>query len=174
MPKEAPAFLKATDPVCGLVKRVKDNWMSKETRYWNFKWWLMEEEEDPVQEAMTRSLNKARKTYQEYFQDIQDQEVQDVDGQKPFSNHGFGRGFASGRGQPVPSRWFLLGGSRSMVGFGKTTRRKAGPTSKGSCGGKLTLIYYIFPSKDYEKCCFLKRSIAYGIAISRKILKVNN
>ena len=146
MPKEAPAFLKATDPVCGLVKGegVKETWMSKETRYWNFKWWLMEEEDDPVRESMTRSLNKARKTYQEYFQDMK--EFHDVDAQEPASNHGlgfgfdhgFGRGFASGRGQPVPSRWLLLGGSRSMVGCGKTTRRKAGPTSKGSCGGKLT------------------------------------
>ena len=143
MPKEAPAFLKATDPVCGLVKRVKDNWMSKETRYWNFKWWLMEEEEDPVQEAMTRSLNKARKTYQEYFQDIQNQEVQDANAQEPSSNHGFGRGFASGRGQPIPSRWRLLGGSRSMVGSGKMTRR-AGPTSKASFGGKLTWNLYFF------------------------------
>ena len=153
MPKEAPAFLKATDPVCGLVKRVKENWMSKETRYWNFKWWLMEEEDDPVRESMTRSLNKARKIYQEYFaqegKDVGSQEPAskhenpgfEVDSQEPASkheNHGFGRGFASGRGQPVPSRWFLLGGSRSMVGIGKTTRRKAGPTSKVSCGGKLT------------------------------------
>ena len=153
MPKEAPAFLKATDPVCGLVKRVKDNWMSKETRYWNFKWWLLEEEDDPVRESMTRSLNKARKTYQEYFQDMK--ESQDVDVQEPASNHGFGRGFdhgfgrgfASGRGQPVPSRWLLLGGSRSMVGCGKTTRRKAGPTSKKSCDGKLTYLLMLFTEK---------------------------
>ena len=171
MPKEAPAFLKATDPVCGLVKRVKDNWMSKETRYWNFKWWLLEEEDDPVRESMTRSLNKARKTYQEYFQDMK--EGHDVDAQEPASNHGFGRdfdhgfgrgfnhgfgrGFASGRGQPVPSRWLLLGGSRSMVGCGKTTRRKAGPTSKGSCGGKLTylLLFFliIFSNLNTEKYC---------------------
>ena len=141
MPKEALAFLKATDPVCGLVKGegIKETWMRKETRYWNFKWWLMEKEDDPVRESMTRSLNKARKTYQEFFA----QNVQDVDPQEPSSNHGnhgFGRGFAFGRGQPVPSRWFLLGGSRSMVGIGKTTRRKAGPTSKAkrSCDGKLT------------------------------------
>ena len=144
MPKEAPAFLKATDPVCGLVKGegVKETWMRKETRYWNFKWWLMEKEDDPVRESMTRSLNKARKTYQEFFA----QNVQDVDAQEPSSNHGnhgFGRGFASGRGQAVPSRWFLLGGSRSMVGCGKTTRR-TGPTSKGSCGGKLKLIFFFF------------------------------
>ena len=77
MPKEAPAFLKATDPVCGLVKGegIKETWMRKETRYWNFKWWLMEKEDDPVRESMTRSLNKARKTYQEFFA----QNVQDVD-----------------------------------------------------------------------------------------------
>ena len=152
MPKEAPAFLKATDPVCGLVKRVKDNWMSKETRYWNFKWWLMEEEDDPVRESMTRSLTKARKIYQEYFA----QEGKDVGSHEPASkheNHGFGRGFAFGRGQHVPSRWLLLGGSRSMVGCGKTTRRKAGPTSKGSCGGKLTfqLFFLIF---SHQNACF--------------------
>ena len=139
MPKEAPAFLKATDPVCGLVKGANDTdrWMVKETRYWNFKWWLMEEDDDPVRESMTRSLNKAQKIYEEYFA----QEGNDVGSQEPASkpeNHGFGRGFAFGRGQHVPSRWLLLGGSRSMVGCGKTTRRKAGPTSKGSCGGKLT------------------------------------
>ena len=133
MPKEAPAFLKATDPVCGLVKRVKENWMSKETRYWNFKWWLIEKEDDPVRESMTRSLNKARKTYQEFFA----QNVQDVDPQEPSSNHGnhgFGRGFAIGRGQLVPSRWRLLGGGRN----------KAGPKSKAkdSSGGKLTYQIY--------------------------------
>ena len=45
MPKEAPAFLKATDPVCGLVKGegVKETWMCKETRYWHFKWRLLEQ-----------------------------------------------------------------------------------------------------------------------------------
>ena len=148
MPKEAPAFLKATDPVCGLVKGegIKETWMRKETRYWNFKWWLMEKEDDPVRESMTRSLNKARKTYQEFFA----QNVQDVDPQEPSSNHGnhgFGRGFASGRGQAVPSRWFLLGGSRSMVGIGKTTRRKAGPTSKKSCDGKFTYLLMFFTEK---------------------------
>ena len=109
---------------------------AKETPYWNFKMWLLEDEEDEVQAAMTRSLNRARKNYEEDLA----QDVQDVDAQEPTSNHGFGRGFASGRGQPVPSCWLLLGGSRSMVGCGKTTRRKAGPTSKVSCGGKLTYL----------------------------------
>ena len=147
MPKSESAFLKA-NPFSGPEVEDSDRWMAKETRYWNFKWWLMEEEDDPVRESMNRSLNKAQKTYQEFFA----QDVQDVDAQEPSSNHGnhgFGRGFASGRGQAVPSRWFLLGGSRSMVGCGKTTRR-TGPTSKGSCGGKLKLIFFsllYFPVK---------------------------
>ena len=109
----------------------------KETPLWKFKWWLWteEEEDDEIQKAMTRSLNKARITHQEYLE-------QDV--QKPSSNHGFGRGFASGRGQPIPSRWFLLGGSKSMVGSGKTTTRKANPTSKSekSHCGKLKNFFW--------------------------------
>ena len=59
MPKEAPAFLKATDPVCQPIRPVK------ETPYWNFKMWLLEDEDDEVQAAMTRSLNKARKNFEE-------------------------------------------------------------------------------------------------------------
>lgn len=115
----------------------------KETPYWKFKWWLWteEEEDDEIQKAMTRSLNKARKTHQECLA----QDVQDVDAQKPSSNHGFGRGFASGRGQPIPSPWFLLGGSKSMVGSGKTTTRKANPTSKAekSHCGKLKNFFLV-------------------------------
>ena len=113
----------------------------KETPYWALKWWLLEDEDDEVQKAMTRSLNKARKIHEEYLA----QEVQDVDAQEPSSNHGFGRDFASGRGQFVPSLWKLLGGSRSMVGSGKTTRRNnAGPTSKakGYCCGKLIYLFF--------------------------------
>ena len=102
----------------------------------------LEEDDDEIQQAMTRSLNKARKNYlEDLAQDVQG----DIDGMEGGVNgveissfNPFGRGYACGRGQLIPSRWLLLGGSRSMVGFGKTTRRKAGPTSKGSCGGKLT------------------------------------
>ena len=149
MPKEAPAFLKATDPVCGLVQGegVKETWMSKETRYWNFKWWLMDKEDDPVRESMTRSLNKARKNYlEDLAQDVQG----DIDGMEGGVNgveissfNPFGRGYACGRGQLIPSRWLLIGGSRSIVGCGKTTRRIDGPTSKaqGSGAGKLTEFF---------------------------------
>ena len=120
MPKPESAFFKA-NPFGPDIK---------ETPYWAFKWWLLEDEDDEVQKAMTRSLNKARKTHeQDLAQDIQ--EVQGVDAQEPSLNHGFGRGFAIGRGQPVPSRWRLLGGGRS----------KAGPTSK-AYGGKLTYEIY--------------------------------
>ena len=140
MPKAESAFFKA-NPFSG--PEIKETPRRKWSRL-DFCLYL-EEEDNEVQKAMTRSLNKARKTYQEFFA----QDVQDVDAQEPSSNHGnhgFGRGFAFGRGQPVPSRWFLLGGSRSMVGCGKTTRKKAGPTSKKSCDGKLFFLSY-FPVK---------------------------
>ena len=75
-------------------------------------------------------LTAAQRTYDKYF--VSDE-------QKPSNSqdNAFGRGYASGRGQPIPSRWKLLGGSRSMSGSGKTTKKKAGPTSKAeeSCSG---------------------------------------
>ena len=122
----------------------------KETPYWRFKWWLWneEEEDDEIQKAMTRSLNKVRKTHQECL-------AQDVEAQEPSSTHGFGRGFASGRGQPIPSRWFLLGGSKSMVGSGKTTTRKANPTSKA----------------EKSHCGKLKNCFRFTLAIIKRFLR---
>ena len=122
MPKPESAFFKA-NPFSG--PEIKETPFSKWSRL-DFCLYL-EEEDNEVQKAMTRSLNKVRKTHQEDFA----QEVKDVDAQEPSLNHGFGRGFAIGRGQPVPSRWRLLGGGRN----------KAGPTSK-ACGGKLTYEIY--------------------------------
>ena len=122
IPKEPALF--RTNPFVG--KEIKETPFSKWSRL-DFCLYL-EDEDDEVQQAMTRSLNKARKTHQECLA----QDVQDVDAQEPSLNHGFGRGFAIGRGQPVPSRWRLLGGGRN----------KAGPTSK-AFDGKLTYeIYY--------------------------------
>ena len=145
MPKPESAFFKA-NPFSG--PEIKETPYRKWSRL-DFCLYL-EEEDNEVQKAMTRSLNKARKTHQEDFA----QEVQDVDAQEQSSsNHGFGHGFAFGRGQPVPSRWFLLGGSRSMVGCGKTTRRKAGPTSKKSCDGKLFFLSY-FPVKTLKNAVY--------------------
>ena len=119
IPKEPALF--RTNPFVG--KEIKETPFSEWSRL-DFCLYLEDDEDDDeIQKAMTRSLNKARKTHQEYLA----QDVQDVDAQEPSLNHGFGRGFAIGRGQPVPSRWRLLGGGRN----------KAGPTSKAR-GGKLT------------------------------------
>ena len=107
----------------------------------------LEEDDDEIQQAMTRSLNKARKNYlEDLAQDVQG----DIDGMEGGVNgveissfNPFGRGYACGRGQLIPSRWLLIGGSRSIVGCGKTTRRIDGPTSKaqGSGAGKLTEFF---------------------------------
>ena len=104
------------------------------TRFFELKWWILGiEDEDEYEEA---PLTSARKTYQKFFaQDggpIPSSEAQDGE-QNPSShaqdssNHmenSFGRGYASGRGQPIPCRWKLLGGSRNMDGSGKNTTRK--------------------------------------------------
>ena len=143
MPKAESAFFKA-NPFSG--PEIKETPLRKWSRL-DFCLYL-EEDDDEIQQAMTRSLNKARKNYlEDLAQDVQG----DVDGMEGgagveiSSFNPFGRGYACGRGQLIPSRWLLLGGSRSMVGFGKTTRRKAGPTSnaKRSCDGKLTLMFFL-------------------------------
>ena len=139
MPKAESAFFKA-NPFSG--PEIKKTPLRKWSRL-DFCLYL-EEDDDEIQQAMTRSLNKARKNYlEDLAQDVQG----DVDGMEGgagveiSSFNPFGRGYACGRGQLIPSRWLLLGGSRSMVGSGKTTRRnKAAPTSKGSFSGKLTIF----------------------------------
>ena len=118
IPKEPALF--RTNPFVG--KEIIETPFSKWSRL-DFCLYL-EDEDDEVQQAMTRSLNKVRKTHQE------DLTQEDVDRVEIPSLHPFGRGYASGRGQPIPSLWRLLGGSRSMVGSGKNVRREANPTSK--------------------------------------------
>ena len=142
IPKEPALF--RTNPFIG--KEIKETPFSKWSRL-DFCLYL-EDEDDEIQKAMTRSLNKVRKTHQECL-------AQDVEAQEPSSTHGFGRGFASGRGQPIPSRWFLLGGSKSMVGSGKTTTRKANPTSKA----------------EKSHCGKLKNCFRFTLAIIKRFLR---
>ena len=115
----------------------------KETPYWNFKMWLLEDEDDEVQAAMTRSLNRARKNYEEYLaQDVQgdfDDEVQGEGGVGELHHpNQFGRGqhiSSVGTGwKPKPIQWKLLGGA------GGKPMKKIGPKAKESGGGKLHFI----------------------------------
>ena len=123
MPKAESAFLKA-NPFSGPEL--------KETPYWKFKWWLWtdEEEDDKVQAAMTRSLNKARKRFEEDLaQGDVDDEVQGKDGVGVGELHHpnqFGRGqsiTSVGTGwKPKPFQWKLLGGAGG---------KKKAPSTKG-------------------------------------------
>ena len=89
----------------------------KETPYWEFKWWLLEDEDDEVQAAMTRSLNKARKNFEEDLaQGDVDDEVQGKGGVGELHHpNQFGRGQTItnvGTGwKPKPIQWKLLGGA---------------------------------------------------------------
>ena len=113
--------------------------------FWKLKWWLLEDEDDEVQAAMTRSLNRARKNYEECLaQDVQgdfDDEVQGEGGVGELHHlNQFGRGqlIASvGTGwkpKPIQSQWKLLGGASGKP------MKKIGPKAKEAGGGKLHFI----------------------------------
>ena len=120
MPKPESAFFKA-NPFGPDIK---------ETPYWKFKWWLWtdEEEDDEVQAAMTRSLNKARKRFEEDLaQGDVDDEVQGEGGVGELHHpNQFGRGqsiTSVGTGwKPKPFQWKLLGGAGG---------KKKAPSTKG-------------------------------------------
>ena len=106
------------------------------TLFFELKWWILGIEDEDEEAPLT----SARKTYQKFFAQDEDEEpipsseAQDGE-QNPSKENAFGRGYALGRGQPIPTRWKLLGGGRSMDGSGKNTRKKNGPTTKAQESG---------------------------------------
>ena len=170
MPKPESAFFKA-NPFSG--PEIKENPFRKWSRL-DFCLYL-EEEDDEVQKAMTRSLNKARKIHQDI--DVQDQpnppitleEIIDDTTQESLVEieswppNKFGRGQVASSFQrsqvstgwkPKPFiQWKLLGGA------GGRLRKKTGPKAKESGIGKLN--HYINHKKSNLNRIFLRKIIFF-------------